>query len=108
LTPDQPDGHSNVLTTSEGSRAVGQKSGVNIRFYIDEATELPHIDGHGVTEQEVHDVLARPGKTVRDAKTVESHSVARAAGDTFASSTFPIPSREAFLSSPPMIYRGKR
>ena len=34
----------------------------NIRYYIDPATELPHICNHDVTEDEVEEVLARPGE----------------------------------------------
>jgi len=34
----------------------------NIRYYIDPATELPHIYNHDVTEDEVEEVLARPGE----------------------------------------------
>jgi len=33
---------------------------VTIRFYIDPATNQPHIYGHDVVEQEVEDVLERP------------------------------------------------
>jgi len=33
---------------------------VNVRFYIDPESEQPHIYGHGVTEEEVLDVLRRP------------------------------------------------
>ena len=33
---------------------------MNLRFFIDPVTDLPHIHGHGVTESEVEDVLARP------------------------------------------------
>jgi hypothetical protein len=33
---------------------------VNVRYYIDPATDEPHIYGHGVTEAEVEDVLDRP------------------------------------------------
>ncbi|MDQ1301488.1 MAG: hypothetical protein QG637_1410 [Chloroflexota bacterium] len=33
-----------------------------IRFYRDPHTELPHIYGHGVTEDEVQEVLTRPGE----------------------------------------------
>jgi hypothetical protein len=33
---------------------------VNVRFYIDPETGEPHVRGHGVTEQEVLDVLSRP------------------------------------------------
>jgi hypothetical protein len=32
------------------------------RFYIDPATDLPHIYGHGVSGEEVIDVLERPGE----------------------------------------------
>ena len=35
---------------------------MNIRFYLDLATGEPHIDGHGVTENEVEDVLRPPGE----------------------------------------------
>ena len=34
----------------------------NIRFYIDPETDLPHIYNHGVTEDEVEAVLARPAE----------------------------------------------
>jgi len=33
---------------------------VTVRFYIDPATDQPHIYGHSVVEEEVEDVLARP------------------------------------------------
>jgi hypothetical protein len=33
---------------------------VTVRFYIDPATNQPHIYGHDVEEHEVEDVLARP------------------------------------------------
>jgi len=35
---------------------------MNIRFYIDPETRLPHIYRHGVVEEEVEDVLRRPGE----------------------------------------------
>ena len=35
------------------------------RFYIDPETGLPHIAGHGVTEDEVREVLRRPGEDRR-------------------------------------------
>ena len=35
---------------------------MNIRFYVDPDTGLPHIYRHGVTEDEVEDVLGRPGE----------------------------------------------
>jgi hypothetical protein len=35
---------------------------MNIRFYIDPETGLPHIYRHEVDESEVEDVLSRPGE----------------------------------------------
>jgi hypothetical protein len=35
---------------------------MNIRFYCDPATGEPHMYNHGVTEEEVEDVLRRPGE----------------------------------------------
>ena len=35
---------------------------MKIRYYIDPRTEQPHINGHGVVESEVEEVLARPGE----------------------------------------------
>jgi len=35
---------------------------MDIRFYIDPETDLPHINSHDVTESEVEDVLEGPGE----------------------------------------------
>jgi hypothetical protein len=35
---------------------------VNIRFYIDPETDLPHIYNHDVEEEEVEDALDSPGE----------------------------------------------
>jgi hypothetical protein len=35
---------------------------MNIRFYRNPATGEPHIYNHGVTEDEVEDVIRRPGE----------------------------------------------
>ena len=35
---------------------------MNIRFYIDPRTNLPHIYNHAVDENEVEDVLRKPGE----------------------------------------------
>ena len=35
---------------------------MNIRYYIDPHTGLPHICGHDVEETEVEEVLPRPGE----------------------------------------------
>jgi hypothetical protein len=33
---------------------------MDVRYYIDPETGLPHINRHGVSEQDVEDVLRRP------------------------------------------------
>ena len=35
---------------------------MRIRYYVDPETELPHIYRHNVSEQEVEEVLRRPGE----------------------------------------------
>jgi len=35
---------------------------LNIRYYIDPETGSPHIYNHNVTEDEVEEVLTRPGE----------------------------------------------
>ena len=35
---------------------------MNIRFYVDPETDEPHIYRHGVTENEVADVIQNPGE----------------------------------------------
>ena len=35
---------------------------MNLRFYVDRITGEPHIYSHGVTENEVEDVILRPGE----------------------------------------------
>jgi len=35
---------------------------MNIRYYIDTETELPHIYNHNVSENEVEEVLLTPGE----------------------------------------------
>ncbi len=35
---------------------------MNIRFYCEPGTSIPHIYRHGVDENEVEDVLRRPGE----------------------------------------------
>ena len=38
---------------------------MEVRFYLDPETGLPHIYGHGITEQEVEQVLRVSGGDVR-------------------------------------------
>jgi len=35
---------------------------MRVRYYIDPETRLPHIHRHGVSEEEVEDVLEHPGE----------------------------------------------
>ncbi len=35
---------------------------MDIRFFLDEETGQPHLRDHGVSEQEVEDVLNKPGE----------------------------------------------
>ena len=35
---------------------------MNLRFYLDPATGEPHIYNHGILEDEVEDVILRPGE----------------------------------------------
>jgi hypothetical protein len=35
---------------------------MKVRFYLDPETGEPHIHGHGITEEEVEDVLSRSGE----------------------------------------------
>ena len=41
---------------------------MEIRFYLDPDTRLPHIDQHNVTEEEVRDVLYKPLEEIRGAR----------------------------------------
>ncbi len=46
---------------------------MRLRFYVDSETGLPHIYEHGVTEDEVRQVLAHPGSNSpagRNARTI--------------------------------------
>jgi hypothetical protein len=38
---------------------------MDLRFWIDPETGLPHIYEHGVTQEEVRQVLSRPGLNLR-------------------------------------------
>lgn len=35
---------------------------MNVRYYLDDETSQPHLYRHDVSEQEVEEVLARPGE----------------------------------------------
>ncbi len=38
---------------------------MRIRYYIDPATGLPHIYGHGIAEHEVEDIFSNPIQDLR-------------------------------------------
>jgi len=38
---------------------------LEVRFYLDPETDLPHIYGHGVTEEEVEQVLRAAGGDIK-------------------------------------------
>lgn len=38
------------------------RGSVNIRFFIDPRTDVPHIYGHRVTEEEVEEILTNPAE----------------------------------------------
>ena len=38
---------------------------MRVRYFIDPATRLPHIYEHGVSEQEVEDILSKPLQDIR-------------------------------------------
>jgi len=82
---------------------------VNIRFYIDPETGLPHIYNHDVEEEEVEDVLESPGEDRPGGATAHGSRSDRVAVDVFSASfMFVIRNRTASLSSPPMIYAASR
>ena len=47
---------------AERGARKGWTGRVRIRYYIDPETELPHIYRHAVSEQEVEEVMRRPGE----------------------------------------------
>jgi hypothetical protein len=52
---------------------------MELRFHLDPDTELPHIYDHGVTEDEVRHVLARPGLNLpagRNARSIMGQTAA--------------------------------
>ena len=58
-----------VLAKCEArSEIVARSPRVEIRFYIDPETDLPHIYGHGITEEEVEQVLRKSGGDVQGSR----------------------------------------
>jgi len=55
---------------------------LNIRYYIDPKTELPHIYGHDVEETEVEEVLSNPGED-RPGREESRVAIGRTAGGRY-------------------------
>jgi hypothetical protein len=54
---------------------------MELRFWNDPETGLPHIYNHGVTEDEVHQVLKRPGLDFPEGRKIGSLLFRGGAGD---------------------------
>ena len=70
---------------------------MNVRFYVDSATDAPHIHNHEIDEDEVIDVLTNPGedRPGRDGSRVVIAKPKQ--GAIFESFTFPTLSQTAYL-----------
>jgi hypothetical protein len=53
---------------------------MDLRFWNDPETGLPHIYAHGVTEEEVQQVLDRPGLDYPEGRSARVHMGQTAAG----------------------------
>jgi hypothetical protein len=51
-----------VRSTGTEANSSMLREQMQVRFYIDPETSLPHIYNHDVTESEVEDILSRPGE----------------------------------------------
>src|ERR1700678_3329817 len=77
---------------------------MDLRFWADPETGLPHIYNHGVTEEEVQQVLARPGLNLRAGRTHGRSWGKRRQAAISRSCLSPILMGTAVSSSPPMNY----
>ena len=68
---------------------------MDIRFYLDPDTGLPHIYGHGVTEEEVEQVLRASGGDVQGSRGSRMKLGRTSAGVISRSSTRPTRNRRA-------------
>jgi hypothetical protein len=81
---------------------------VNIRFYIDPETGVPHIYNHDIEEEEVEDVLESPGedRPGRDGSRVALGQTRR---DRFLRVIYVRdPQPDSVFSSPPMTCKASR
>lgn len=79
---------------------------MNIRFYHDPATGAPHIYNHGVTEEEVAEVLRRPGEDRRGREGSRVAIGQTRAGRSLRVIYVPDPEPEVYLSSPHTSCKG--
>ena len=71
---------------------------MDVRYYLDPDTGLPHIHGHGVTEEECEHVLRHPGEDLPGRDDFRQALVRRRPGDTCGSSTCRTTTRRAACS----------
>ena len=70
---------------------------MKLRFYLDPETDLPHIYKHEVSENEIAEVLQRPGED-RPGQEGSRVALAKQHPDAICGlSMFPIPDPTAFL-----------
>jgi hypothetical protein len=79
-----------------------------IRFYRDQATGEPHIYNHGVTEEEVEEVLRRPGEDRRGREGSRVAIGQTQPGRSLRVIYVPDPSQTVYLSSPHTSCGGSR
>jgi hypothetical protein len=70
---------------------------LEIRFYLDAATGVPHIYKHGVDEDEVIEILEKPGEDRPGREGSRVALVERAQADTCGSFTYRTRCRTACL-----------
>jgi hypothetical protein len=89
---------------------------LNIRYYIDPETRLPHIYGHDVDETEVEEVLANPGED-RPGRDGSRVAIGRTAGGRYLRVIYvpdPVPNSVFVITAyelrgkPLMAYRRRR
>ena len=70
---------------------------INIRFYTDPVTGLPHIYNHNVIEVEVEEILLNPVKIGKERKTHVMHSAKHRMDVIYRLFMFEIPSQIVYL-----------
>lgn len=78
-----------------------------LRYYLDTETGLPHIYDHGVTEEEVEQVLAAPGEEFAGGNDSRIALGQSASGRYLEVCTFLMMTESVRLWSPPTILSGR-